>query len=111
MKKILLTTFVFGMISAPALAGHHEDMGHDGKMCKNHAAKMAEKMISKMDKNSDGMISIEEHEAYHGSKFFNTDKNNDRMLSLEEITDHIATKKDKWKKHYRDSTQDQSYND
>lgn len=109
MKKILLTTVLFSILSLPAMAGHHGHSGDEGKMCEKHAAQKAEKMIGKMDKDGDGAISIDEHEAYHGRKFYKTDANDDRMLTKEEIMDYVAAKKSQWKAYGKDGKR--TYND
>lgn len=109
MKKILLTTMLFSVLSLPAMAGNYKHGSDDGKMCKKHAAHKAEKMIGKMDKDGDGTISIDEHEAYHGRKFHKTDANGDRVLTREEIKDYMAAKKSKWKA--KDKHGDRTYND
>lgn len=85
MKKVLLATLLCTAIALPALANEPAK-----------AEKMASRLIEKMDRNNDGNISMDEHEAFSAQMFFDVDFNKDRMLSESEITAYKMEEKDEW---------------
>ncbi len=90
MKKAALAVLMCGLMALPAYA---MEKGDHGKMKGDRSASsFADHILQKMDKNSDGVISMDEHEAFNANMFFTVDKDKDRELSREEI---IAYKEEK----------------
>lgn len=73
MKKILMLA-VTGMVfmSPAAIAGHHNDGDHKGKM------------FEKMDTNNDGVITKDEFMSKHEQKFNEMDADNNGEVTREE---------------------------
>lgn len=82
MKKAILMATLATFVAVPALA--------------NDPAKFDEK-FTKLDSNSDGQVSKEEHAAAKEEKFEEADTNNDGNLSKEELKAAWEHKKEEHK--------------
>ncbi|RFC39068.1 MAG: EF hand [Candidatus Nitrotoga sp. LAW] len=72
----MTSCFVLGTTLA-----HADTDAHHGKM----VGKIQEKMFKAMDANSDGMVTVDEFNAFHTKKFKELDINGDGQITLEEM--------------------------
>lgn len=85
MKHLAILGVVLAVAATPALA-NEKDM--EGK---------AQFYFNKMDTDSNGSVSNQEHATFSKSKFDEADTNNDDMLSLDELKAYKKKEKDEYK--------------
>ena len=110
MKKALFTALMFSFIALPAAAG---DYRHGDMMDKQEYSKRyMYTMMEMMDRNNDGIITMDEHEAHNAHKFVTIDRNKDRRLTQQEIMDYKQSRmKDRSMRYKSGMRGYQRYND
>ena len=91
-KKFLFSVIIASMFAASSVNAsddehsHHYD-GHDGEMksCEGHKSHHKCNMMSKMDADNNGSISLKEFMSHHRDMFDKADTNNDRLIDEDEM--------------------------
>ncbi len=81
MKKLILTAALCVTALTPAYAREYRCVEPNYS-----SGWIPDGTLSQMDRNNDGIITMNEHEAYNGRLFRKADRNNDRVLSRKEVT-------------------------
>ena len=80
---VIASMFAVSSVNASDDEHSHDHDGHDGEMksCDGHKGKM----MSKIDVDSDGNISLKEFMSHHRDMFDKADTNNDRLIDEDEM--------------------------
>jgi hypothetical protein len=81
MKKLILTAALFVSALTPAYAREYRCADPN-----YNSGWITDGTLSQMDRNNDGIITMNEHEAYNARLFRKADRNGDHVLSRREIT-------------------------
>ena len=92
MKKALMMAIAACVMASPAMAKDMTPAEKEAKM-----EKKTDMWFSKIDSNSDGMISKEEHTAFGDKMFSDTDKDGNGSISKEEMKDMKKKEHDEMK--------------
>ncbi|GEM_PF-2661256 len=84
MKKAILAAMFCAIAAAPSYAKEYV----------SEPEEMASRLIEKMDRNGDGLVSMEEHENFSAAMFSNVDANGDRLLSQDELAAYKMVKQE-----------------
>ncbi len=103
MKNFSIICAAVAMVSAPAFANKDHDKGN--------MEQKTQFFFEKMDSDGNGMVSKAESDAF-GAKMFNeADTNKDQFLSLAEVKAHKMKKKEEYKLHQHNMSDDDKETD
>lgn len=112
MKKILLTFTALSLSAAVSACGMHNDNAYNNQSMqprdeayngdtehKEHMQMMAQALFNAMDKNNDGVITMQEYRQYTRNWFKSADTDDNGKLTLEEVKAQL--RKDKMKSDHQ----------
>ena len=84
---VIASAFIVSTSVSASDDGHSDHDGHDGEMksCEGHKSHHKCNMMSKIDVDNDGNISLKEFMSHHRDMFDKADTNNDRLIDEDEM--------------------------